>query len=128
MPGGRSCPPRRRSSPDPVRPGDRMRAVIAKLNHGKWSISLRNLTQGWRFHTVQAYKGPQTSAEWIVEAPQVGSSISSLARLTPVVFSCCRVNGRNPRLKLSQRGIMIQNGKKGIHSFASEPGRRCFSR
>ncbi|MDG0812051.1 G1 family glutamic endopeptidase [Cohnella rhizosphaerae] len=98
--------------PYAVHPGDRMRAVIAKLNHGKWSISLRNLTRGWRFRTVQAYKGPQTSAEWIVEAPQVGGSISTLARLTPVVFSCCRVNGRNPRLKLSQRGIMIQNGKK----------------
>lgn len=107
--------------PYPVRPGDRMRAVIANQGHGKWSILLCNLTRGWRFSTVQTYKGPQTSAEWIVEAPQVGGSISRLARLTPVVFSCCRANGRNPRLKPSQRGVMIQNGQRV--SIPSRPNR-----
>lgn len=95
--------------PHPVFPGDRMRAVIAKRGRGKWSIMLRNLTRGWVFRTIQSYDGPQTSAEWIVEAPQVGGSIARMARLTPVVFGCCRVNGRNPRLTLAQRGVMVQN-------------------
>lgn len=107
--------------PYPVHPGDRMHAFIANQGHGKWSISLRNLTRGWRFRTLQTYTGPRTSAEWIVEAPQVGSAISSLARLTPVVFSCCRVNGRNPCLKLDQRGIMVQN--KRVVSIPSRPNR-----
>lgn len=107
--------------PYPVHPGDRMHAVIANQGRGKWSISLRNLTRGWRFRTVQAYNGPRSSAEWIIEAPQVGGTIGSFARLSPVAFSCCRANGRNPRLKLSQRGIMIQNGRKV--SIPSRPNR-----
>ncbi|CAI6015439.1 hypothetical protein [Cohnella sp. JJ-181] len=87
-----------------------MRASILKCGRGKWSISLRNLTSGWRFRTIQSYHGPQTSAEWIVEAPQVDGAIGHLSGLKPVAFACCRINGRNPRLKLSQRGVMIQNG------------------
>lgn len=105
--------------PLPVAPGDVMQAVIVRRKRGKWCIILRNLTQGWTFKTVQAYSGPQTSAEWIVEAPQVGSAISRFARLTPVVFRGCRVNGRNPRLRLSQRGIMVQDDK--IVSVPSKP-------
>lgn len=107
--------------PYPVHPGDRMRAVIAKIGGGKWSIVLRNLTQGWRFRTVQSYDGPQSSAEWIVEAPQIGSSIGRFAELTPVPFLCCRVNGRNPRLRLSERGIMVQRGR--TVSIPSRPNR-----
>jgi len=95
--------------PLPVSPGDQMRATIVKLDRNKWCITLRNLTKTWKFRTVQRYTGPQASAEWIVEAPQIGGGITSLARLAPVRFSCCKVNGRNPKLTRSDGGIMIQN-------------------
>ncbi|MNV29919.1 Peptidase A4 family protein [compost metagenome] len=105
----------------PVYPGDRMRAVIVKQCKGKWSISLRNLTRGWTFRTIRHYSGPQSSAEWIVEAPQVGGRASQLAWFSPVSFRRCRVNGKNPRLSPADGGIMIQDRKAA--AVPSSPSR-----
>ena len=79
----------------PVSSGDAMTATIAKTSatitvksggrHGgtttenEWQITLNDVTQGWSFTTTQAYTGPGTSAEWIVEAPSVNGQIASLA-------------------------------------------------
>ena len=107
--------------PFPVSPGDHMRGLIQKICRNKWSITLRNLTRKWKFHTIQNYSGPQNSAEWILEAPQVDGSIAKLARLSPTRFIDCRVNAKNPRLKLSSGGIMIQNNV--TLSIPSSPNR-----
>ncbi|GIO89432.1 hypothetical protein J31TS3_06590 [Paenibacillus lactis] len=95
--------------PLPVRPGDRMSAVIAKKRGSTWIICLRNVTKGWTFRISRRYRGPQTSAEWIVEAPLVGGILSRMARLSDVAFSQCRVNGSNPKLKARHGGLMLQN-------------------
>ncbi|MBB6733003.1 G1 family glutamic endopeptidase [Cohnella zeiphila] len=95
----------------PVHPGDRIQAVIARISRSRWSIVLRNRTRNWTFRTIRRYNGPQSSAEWVVEAPQVGTSLSRLASLSPVPFSRCRVNGRNPRLTLGERGVMVRDNR-----------------
>ncbi|MGN7453929.1 G1 family glutamic endopeptidase [Paenibacillus pasadenensis] len=105
--------------PHPVRPGDVMAARIARVSRGRWSIALRNVTRGWTFRTVQTYRGPQRSAEWIVEAPQIGGDIATFARITPLPFRRCRVDGRSPGLKLSQRGVMVQG--RYIRALPSRP-------
>ncbi|WFR62027.1 G1 family endopeptidase [Paenibacillus amylolyticus] len=107
--------------PHPVSPGHRIRAVITRLTRKTWCITLSNLTLGWTFRTIQCYSGPQSSAEWIVEAPTVGSSIASMARLTPVTFSMCRLNGCAPTFRTSQKGIMIQG--RSIVSIPGNPNR-----
>ncbi|GAS80762.1 G1 family glutamic endopeptidase [Paenibacillus amylolyticus] len=107
--------------PHPVSPGHRIRAVISKLTRKTWCITLSNLTLGWTFRTIQYYSGPLSSAEWIVEAPTVGSSIASMARLTPVTFNMCRLNGQSPAFRTSQKGIMIQG--RGIVSIPGTPNR-----
>ncbi len=94
--------------PNPVSPGDCMRGIITKLTRHSWCISLINLTKGWTFRTIQRYTGPQSSAEWIVEAPSVGGSIASMSRLSPVAFRNCRLNGRPPALCIRDKGILIQ--------------------
>ncbi len=76
----------------PVAPGDRMKASIwetsatasvvpgtTKVTEHDWDISLADVTRAWTFTTTQAYGGPGTSAEWIQEAPEVGSSVATLA-------------------------------------------------
>ena len=77
----------------PVAPGNRMKASIFEtaatttvvsgsdttVDH-LWTLSLTNVTLGWRFTTTQAYDGTGTSAEWIHEAPVVGGATSTLAR------------------------------------------------
>lgn len=95
--------------PLPVSPGDSMRATIAKISRGKWRITLRNLSKNWIFRTIQHYTGPQSSAEWIMEAPQVGGTIGALARVTPTRFSRCTINGKSPKLTPADGGIMVQN-------------------
>lgn len=95
--------------PLPVSPGDRIRATIVKLSPGKWCIMLCNLSKQWTFRTIQRYNGPQSSAEWIMEAPQVGNSVAALAQISPTRFRCCRINGKSPKLTPENGGIMIQN-------------------
>ncbi len=94
--------------PFPVSPGDHMKASIVKLGSGKWCITLSNLSKSWTFRTFQRYTGPQTSAEWIMEAPQVGGIITALAKVSTIRFSRCRVNGKSPRLTPADGGIMVQ--------------------
>jgi hypothetical protein len=84
----------------PVAPGDRMTASIyetattvtvkKKVEHN-WIIKLADTTKGWSFSTTQAYvggstatatSGQGTSAEWILEAPQIGSKVATLAHYT----------------------------------------------
>jgi hypothetical protein len=77
----------------PVAPGDRMSTSIYETSattggggffHRNsqhiWSITITDQTTGKAFSTSQAYGGEGTSAEWIVEAPQVGGRIATLAR------------------------------------------------
>jgi len=71
-----------------VAPGDRMSASIYKttatalvsrhrLAH-YWWINISDAGH-WNFSTYQLYTGPGTSAEWVVEAPQVNGRIATLA-------------------------------------------------
>ncbi|WP_306434033.1 MULTISPECIES: G1 family glutamic endopeptidase [Paenibacillus] len=108
--------------PYPVHPGDRIQAVISKIRGSTWLIYLRNASQNWTFRTTKRYTGPQSSAEWIVEAPQVGSTISGLARISTVRFSSCRLNGRSPKLTTAELGIMLQG--EHITSVPTAPNRR----
>lgn len=78
----------------PVKPGDTMSAEIWETTatkssggrHGStehvWDITISDTTAKWSFSTSQAYGGAGTSAEWIMEAPEVGSKIATLAHYT----------------------------------------------
>jgi hypothetical protein len=82
---------------DVVHPGDSMSASIYETStlsgggsrgHSRsgsqhvWMVNIADATSGWRFSTSQAYNGPGTSAEWILEAPQVGGHIATLNHYT----------------------------------------------
>jgi hypothetical protein len=75
----------------PVSPGDHMSAQIwetsTTVSAGRfhqrgtervWQIAIADTTKGWHFQTGQAYNGPGTSAEWILEAPSVGGKVATL--------------------------------------------------
>ncbi|NEN83581.1 hypothetical protein G3T11_14905 [Paenibacillus elgii] len=106
----------------PVSPHDLMYARISKQCKNKWLIVLRNKTKGWTFRKVKKYTGPATTAEWIMEAPSINNKTTRLAHYRKMLFKRCRVNDKNPLLKPSQRGIMIQNGR--IVSTPSLPGKK----
>ncbi len=103
-----------------VSPGDRMSASVTSTGNGTWTISITDTTTNKSFSTVQAYSGPQTSAEWVEEAPTVGGRIAPLAHYSsPQAFDPGTVDGRNPGLVASDGGEMIQQGK--VVSIPSNP-------
>ena len=80
----------------PVYPGDKMTASIYQtsatsggITRGRyrfgsqhvWSISISDTTPGhvWNYSINENYNGAGTSAEWVMEAPQVGGQIAALA-------------------------------------------------
>jgi hypothetical protein len=80
----------------PVKPGDDMSASIwetsattgggGRFGRGSsehvWDITIADVTAKWSFSTSQGYSGPGTSAEWIMEAPEVNGKIATLAHYT----------------------------------------------
>lgn len=68
----------------PVSPGNRMSAEVFSSGLSStgetFTLTLRNLDQGWMFQTQQTANVTQTSAEWIAEAP----SICKKSKCTPV--------------------------------------------
>jgi hypothetical protein len=65
----------------PGGPGGPGRKGAAPSQH-VWAISISDTTRGWTFSTNQAYGGTGTSAEWVMEAPEVGGRIATLAHYT----------------------------------------------
>jgi hypothetical protein len=47
-----------------------------------WVIIIADKTQNWSYTTDQTYNGPGTSAEWVMEAPELGGRIATLAHYT----------------------------------------------
>ncbi len=102
-----------------VSPGDHMSASVQKGTGSSWTITISDTTTGQSFSTVQTYTGPQTSAEWIEEAPTVGGRVATLANYGMTTFDPGTVNGHNPGLAATESGVMIQ--RKGQVSTPSTP-------
>jgi len=92
-----------------VHPGDIITASVTHVRGRTWRIFISNRGHG-TFTTTRTWDGEGTSAEWIVEAPVVNGRVGRLARFSLVTFNLLKANGRNPRLKPSQAGVLIQRG------------------
>ncbi len=73
-----------------VAPGNQVTVAIVQVHASDWTITLTDDTTGESFTTTQAYDGPGSSAEWIVEAPDTldnngNPQPSPLAPYTPEV-------------------------------------------
>jgi Peptidase A4 family len=93
-----------------VSPGDVMTASITHGAGSSWTITITNKTKNRSFSTTQTYTGPQTSAEWIEEAPSLGGHVTTLANYGLETFDPGTVNGGNPTLTASESGVMVQKG------------------
>jgi hypothetical protein len=112
--------PEARASSLAVHGGDRVSASISRAASGSWTLAMTNQTTGRSFATTQSYGGPLASAEWIVEAPNVGNQPTSLAHYGQVPFSQVDANGASPNLTRAEGGVMVQNGQQV--STPSNPG------
>jgi hypothetical protein len=92
-----------------VSPGDQLQVTITQAGGGQWSIALLDTTSGSSFTTDQSYSGPLSSAEWIVEAPEVNGSLSTLADYTTTTFSHLGLTGP---YSSEVESLMVQNGQQ----------------
>ncbi len=70
-----------------VRAGDLVTADVYQLSGSTWEVSLVDQTNGQSFQRQVTYSGPQTSAEWIVEAPYSQAiGVVPLAPFSPPVL------------------------------------------
>lgn len=98
---------------EPVAPGNQMAASIVNDGGGVWTITLQDVTAGWKFTTNQDYSGPGASAEWILEAPTIGGHVATLANYGQTTFNPGTVNdGANPAFTVEDGGVMIQKNKQ----------------
>ncbi len=77
-----------------VSPGDRMEASINLVDPAGnvWSVAIVDLSSGQSFQSNLTYNSGQSSAEWIVERPDINNAISVLADFGSVAFSNCYAN------------------------------------
>jgi hypothetical protein len=91
-----------------VAAGDEVTVTIGQINGAEWGITLTDDTNGESFTTDQTYTGPGSSAEWIVEAPTLNGSLTTLAPFSPAVtFSDLRFVGTETTLT---ELVMLQYG------------------
>jgi hypothetical protein len=96
-----------------VLPGDVMWASITPVSGTTWQIYITDMTQNWQFQINQTYTGPQTSAEWIHEAPTNGG-ILTLANTTTVTYTLGTLSQGFPGLTTQYLLDMINNSSQII--------------
>jgi hypothetical protein len=93
--------------------GDSISVNIRRVSGTTWQIGLIDNTSAQSYTIRRSYAGPATSAEWIVEAPTIGSSTATLGNFSPVTFSGLGVNGVEMSL---DRLFMVDNANTVISS------------
>jgi hypothetical protein len=97
-----------------VKPGDiitaslQCTAACSPSSVQTWQLTLTNTTAGWTWSQSLQYQSTMASAEWILEAPQVGG-IVPLPDYVKTTFDPVEANGQNPNLSLSANGVVMQD-------------------
>lgn len=100
----------------PVSPGDTITASVS-VSGSSWTLSVADSTQHWNYSTPISFSGAsKSSAEWIVERPEVCSrscSLTSLADYGSVTFSNATASvgsSSEPISSYANTGIEMENG------------------
>jgi len=96
----------------PVHPGDVMTASISHGAGSSWTITISDTTDAHSYTTHQSYSAPLSSAEWIQEAPTVGSQTGTLAHYKAFAFDPGTANGVSPHFVSASSGVLIQAGRQ----------------
>jgi hypothetical protein len=94
-----------------VSAGDEISVDINQISGIEWSITLTDDTNGEGFTTDQTYTGAGSTAEWIVEAPEVNGHLVPLAQYYPYVefsdLQVAPVNTTLEELEMYQGGSLV---------------------
>jgi Peptidase A4 family len=96
----------------PVRAGDRVSVSIFEMSPGWWAVAVHNLTAHRALFLSQPYSGPQTSVEWVVEAPELVGMFANPVPFTTVSFSYLGAQGQ------AREVVKFGFGSKGNSAFS----------
>jgi hypothetical protein len=114
-----------------VEPGDQMTASLACIVNCKsgaiqeWTLTMQDLTRGWKFSKNVIYWSSLLSVEWIVEAPYSGG-ILPMADFGTATLSAALEDSLNPGLIASQ-AIYLEDPKGQTTSVSAPSGGDAFS-
>lgn len=101
-----------------VSPGDSMNASVNLVDAGTdlWQISISDLTTSQQFRSTFTYNSSESSADWIIERPNVNGRLGDLADFGTLTISNCQATiggvtgsiGEFPSLKV----VMSQSANK----------------
>lgn len=88
---------------------DQVTVTIDEIGTGSWNVLVQDDSNGQSYSTNQAYSGPATSAEWVVEAPTNGATntVWPVGLFSPVTFTKL---GVDPVSGALSRWVMLQGG------------------
>jgi hypothetical protein len=114
-----------------VEPGDQMTASLACVSNCKshavqlWTLTMQDITQGWKFSKNVYYWSSLLSAEWIVEAP-TSVGILPMADFGTATLSAALEDSVNPVLIASQ-AIYLQEAKGQTTTVSAPTGGDAFN-
>jgi hypothetical protein len=114
-----------------VEPGDQMTASLACIVNCKsnaiqvWTLTMQDLTRGWKFSKNLFYASSLLSVEWIVEAPFSGS-VLPMADFGTATLSAALEDSLNPGL-IAAQAIYLQDAKGQTTSVSSPAGGDAFN-
>jgi hypothetical protein len=93
-----------------VEPGDQVTVTISLVATNTWNVYVKNDSTGQAFSIDETYSGRGLSAEWVVEAPTLVStmSIATVGAFSPVTFTGL---GVNPVSGSFASVILVQDGQ-----------------
>jgi Peptidase A4 family len=97
----------------PVNVGDKVSVSIFEMSPGWWAMTVHDLTSGLAYFRSQPYAGPQSSVEWVVEAPAVLGLVTDPVPFSAVTFAHVGAQGQASDL------VRLRSGSKG--KFSSDP-------
>jgi putative cell wall-binding protein len=112
----------------PVSPGDTMQVVIQEISVGTWSISVTDSTSGETSGPIQVqYQAPNTSVEWIEEAPtdSATGAILPLANFGTVHFTNLAAVAAVPSLA-APTSIVMEDIAGDILAYPTNSAQQAF--
>jgi hypothetical protein len=76
-----------------ITPGDHITAMINLVDaaNNQWNIQLTDTTNGHSFNQDFVYNSSRSSGEWVMERPNLGGQVTTLANFGSVTFSDCNI-------------------------------------
>jgi hypothetical protein len=111
-----------------ITPGDHMTASVQEVTSGTWKIALTDNTSGIAFSQQFSYSAPDSSAEWIEEAPTINSDQSTLADFGSASFSnMADTNSGSPAVVSTQLDMVSSANHSSVIASSGSIANSAFT-